>query len=349
MADDKFLHQARADIDALDDQLLELLSRRGLLAQQVARRKRDYADGKVIYYRPEREVEVLLRVGDANAGPFPDQSIRAIYHEVISATLALEHRLRIAVSAAPGSASALAALMHFGRSAQVIKFASDVDVLRAVDQEVDLALVAVGDAEFGLFPEQLEKIFNSGLSPLAEVVVDGQYGVFVVGSPAAGLPVNVDRSMAIAPELQLPVESLNREQYRRLLGEAGGNQRILANMDRELPGWLMDGRFATFIVPVETRFLVLGSQTCQATGSDRTLLAVELDREPSEVLPAGFDQDWVSWVEMVPGRWAMIIDGHRDDKAVQELIGRLTRDGGQVSVAGSWSVVGPTLPTPLSR
>ena len=61
MSDKKNLADLRSDIDAIDAKLVELISARARCAQAVADIKK--ANNKeAIYYRPEREAQVLRRI-----------------------------------------------------------------------------------------------------------------------------------------------------------------------------------------------------------------------------------------------------------------------------------------------
>jgi chorismate mutase/prephenate dehydratase len=64
------LKALRLRIDSLDEKVLELISERARCAQEVARVKMaSLAEGEVpVFYRPEREAQVLKRVMERNKG-----------------------------------------------------------------------------------------------------------------------------------------------------------------------------------------------------------------------------------------------------------------------------------------
>ena len=77
-------------------QILKLLNERADLVHEVGLVKR--AEGTEIY-APEREEAVLRALTEKNTelkGRLPEKSIRAIYREIMSASLALEKDLTIA-------------------------------------------------------------------------------------------------------------------------------------------------------------------------------------------------------------------------------------------------------------
>lgn len=94
----------RADIEALDRQLLETLNRRLELVAAV-RRHKDAAGERWI--DPEREAELLQALVDANGGPLSERGVRAIFSailDVLKQEVAAELPARPAATAEPPAA-----------------------------------------------------------------------------------------------------------------------------------------------------------------------------------------------------------------------------------------------------
>ncbi len=85
----KALGDHRQEIDALDSELLRLLNRRAAIACEIAAIK--IALG-IPAFDAKRETEVLERITAQNAGPFEDESVRAIFHSIIHETRTLGTR-----------------------------------------------------------------------------------------------------------------------------------------------------------------------------------------------------------------------------------------------------------------
>jgi chorismate mutase-like protein len=92
MMDDGALKELRERIDSIDDTLLQLVSERAAIAQEVGRTKK----GEKIY-RPEREAQIVRRLRETNPGPLSGDAVERLIREVMSACRALEqnhpHRL----------------------------------------------------------------------------------------------------------------------------------------------------------------------------------------------------------------------------------------------------------------
>ena len=88
------LDELRRAIDAVDDELLDLLNRRAALTIEVGEvKRREGSDSE--FYRPDREAKILRRLAEANTGPMPNEQLVRLVREVISTCLSLEKRLQV--------------------------------------------------------------------------------------------------------------------------------------------------------------------------------------------------------------------------------------------------------------
>jgi chorismate mutase-like protein len=105
----------RQQIDAIDAQILDLLSQRGRIAQEVGHVK---AETAAPVFRPEREAQVLRGVADRNPGPLKNHDVQTIFREVMSACRALEKRVTVAYLGPAGTFSEQAVYQQFGRAVE---------------------------------------------------------------------------------------------------------------------------------------------------------------------------------------------------------------------------------------
>jgi 3-deoxy-7-phosphoheptulonate synthase/chorismate mutase len=83
------LQELRAQVDTINMQLLDLLSKRAQTVTQI---------GKVLeelgseHYDPTREAQMLTALEMANKGPFSNETIKALFREIFRASLALEEQ-----------------------------------------------------------------------------------------------------------------------------------------------------------------------------------------------------------------------------------------------------------------
>jgi chorismate mutase-like protein len=81
----------RAQIDAIDLDLLRLLNRRAELASQVLAVKKGAG---MPVCDPKRELEVLARVRDNNSGPLDSRAMETVFRQIIYETRRSEERAR---------------------------------------------------------------------------------------------------------------------------------------------------------------------------------------------------------------------------------------------------------------
>ena len=166
------LAELRAQIDALDADILAKLSARARCAQQVGESKRAEGSTQVAYYRPERERQVLERVAALNAGPLPDQEVMRLFREIMSACLALELPLEIAYLGPEGTFTQAAALKQFGHSVRTRPMRSIGDVFKAVESGAcNYGVVPVENSTEGMVTHTLDSFATSPLAICGEVLL----------------------------------------------------------------------------------------------------------------------------------------------------------------------------------
>lgn len=89
----KALAAVRAEIDAIDDQIQDLLIQRTEIVEKV----RVIKDGEAIKIRPSREAEMMYRLTARHHGNFPKRELCRIWREIIVATLSFEGPFSVAV------------------------------------------------------------------------------------------------------------------------------------------------------------------------------------------------------------------------------------------------------------
>src|ERR1700692_979564 len=90
------LGNIRDSIDAIDARIHALLNERARYAQLVGISKSE--SGKAVdFYRPEREAKVLRMALERNRGPLRDEEIARLFREIMSACLAQQEPLKVAL------------------------------------------------------------------------------------------------------------------------------------------------------------------------------------------------------------------------------------------------------------
>nr|WP_314543137.1 chorismate mutase [uncultured Massilia sp.] len=165
------LTSLRETIDAIDAHILELISRRGKVAQEVGRVK---AETGAPVFRPEREAQVLRGAARHNAGPLPDRDVHTIFREIMSSCRALEKRVTVACF---GPAGVQAMLRHFGSAVNALPCVSVDDVFRAAaDGTADFGIVPIEHASEGAVGRVLDLMLDTTCVISGEIAVPVLYG-----------------------------------------------------------------------------------------------------------------------------------------------------------------------------
>lgn len=135
------LTSLRAQIDALDDQIHDLLIARFAVTAQVAATKGAAQDPTLIP-RPAREQAILARRRARHRGDLPEASLVRIWKEIMGAACHQQGDFVVGVAADPFSALATAAREHFG-TAVPLNFGTREALAMAL-RERALALLLVG-------------------------------------------------------------------------------------------------------------------------------------------------------------------------------------------------------------
>ena len=163
------LATCRERIDAIDEQLVELLNQRAAIARDVGRAKA--TDGGAIFV-PHREQEVLARITALNAGPLPDSCLQAIWREIMSGSLALERPLRICHFAEPGSFTHFAARRKFGHGVSYQGAATIAEVFAEVERgNADYGVVPIENSTDGGISDTSDRLLNTPLQIVSEMTL----------------------------------------------------------------------------------------------------------------------------------------------------------------------------------
>ncbi|MAK28521.1 MAG: chorismate mutase, partial [Opitutae bacterium] len=109
--DNPDLESLRDEIDRIDGQVVDLLNDRVRAAAEIGKIKSQLG---VDAYDPAREEQVFAKIESLNTGSIPKDSLRAIYREVISSSIALEKELVIGYLGPEATFTHQAAKLNFG-------------------------------------------------------------------------------------------------------------------------------------------------------------------------------------------------------------------------------------------
>ncbi|SVC06954.1 uncharacterized protein METZ01_LOCUS259808, partial [marine metagenome] len=172
------LEQLRSKIDEIDRDVTRLLNERVRTAAEIGKIK----DEKGMEpYDPAREEEVFGKLESLNEGPLEAASLRTIYREVVSASIALQKGLVIGYLGPEATFTQQAAMKNFG-SALSYRALSDIpDVFREVERgECDYGVVPVENSAEGAVNRSLDLLVETELTIIAQVYLKIEHCLFSV-------------------------------------------------------------------------------------------------------------------------------------------------------------------------
>jgi chorismate mutase/prephenate dehydratase len=354
MANEEELGKLRNGIDAIDSELLRLISERAGLARRVGEIKQ----GNI--YRPEREAQVLRRVAERNPGPLSAEAMQRIVREVMSACLALEQPLTVAYLGPAGTYSESAARKHFGGAPTLLPCAMIDEVFRAVESgNAAYGVVPVENSSEGAVGRSLDLLLDSPLMICGEISLPIHHNLM---SNAAAL-TEVQRVYSHAQSLAQCHEWLNRQlpSVPRIAVASNAEAARLAAEETGAAAIAGEAAATLYALPIlaanieddpgnTTRFVVIGQHDAELSGADKTSLICSTQNRPGAIhhLLAPFADNDVSMsrLESRPARrlggsrWEYVfyidIEGHRDDPAVARALAELDNRAGFVKRLGSY-------------
>lgn len=348
----------RAEINAVDEQLQQLLNRRALLAQQVGISK--HADGHTVdFYRPEREAQVLRAAIERNAGPLRNEEIARLFREIMSACLAQQEPLKVAFLGPEGTHTQAAVFKHFGHSVRALALSASDEVFHEVEAgNADFGVVAVENSTEGTITNTLDRFIGSPLHICGEVELRIHHCLMGRMESLQDIERICAHAQALAqcrswldehlPGIERAPVSSNAEGARRARDETG-----TAAIAGETAAEVYE--LHLLVSEIEdradntTRFLVIGRKILEPSGSDKTTLLVSTRSTASPgalhrlLEPLATNRISMTRIESRPsrrGKWDYVffidVEGHASDPSVARALKGLKARASLFRVIGSY-------------
>lgn len=356
---EKALKVLRDQIDSVDQQIHQLLNQRAQCAQRVAEVKQQYQGASdAVFYRPEREAQVLRRVMERNQGPLADKEVARLFREIMSVCLALEEPMQVAYLGPEGTFTQQAALKHFGHSAQGVPLASLDQVFREVEAgSAHYGVVPIENSTEGMATHTLDLFKRFNLRICGELELRIHHHLLVADvDRAAPIQRIYAHQEAFAqcsgwlenhyPGIERCVVSSNAEGAKCAQKDAT-SAAIAGDMALEMYGLQALARNIEDQPDNSTRFLIIGDQDVGPSGEDKTSILVSARNQPGALyqLLEPFHRNGISLtrIETRPARqgaWSYLFyidfEGHESSPQVQNVLKELESHSVELKSLGSY-------------
>ncbi|MGV6816029.1 MAG: prephenate dehydratase [Thiotrichales bacterium] len=350
------LKKIRETIDALDLQILDLISQRAACAQHVAEVKRSTGK-KATFYRPEREAQVLRRIQELNNGPLDDEEMARLFREIMSACLAAEERQKVAYLGPEGTFTQAAAYKHFGHSVETRPLMAINEVFREVESKTcEYGVVPIENSTEGVVNHTLDSFLNSELQICGEVEIRIHQHLLSKRESLGEIKRIYSHPQSLAqcrnwldnylPHAERISAASNADAARRASKEPDA-----AAIAGEAAAGIYDLNFVSRNIEDNpeniTRFLIIGHQLVPPSGDDKTSLLISAKNEPGSLyhVLSPFAENNVSLNRIesrpFPGvNWEYVffldLSGHCTDENIAKALDDLKSSAKHVRVLGSY-------------
>jgi chorismate mutase / prephenate dehydratase len=343
----------RAGINSIDEEIVRLLDRRARLARRVGEIKQ--ING-LEAYAPAREREVLNRVTALSAGDFPKRGLEAVFREIISSSISLEARLKVAYLGPEATFTHEAALRSFGTSVELEPQATVAEVFTRVERgEAEHGVVPVENSMEGAVTHTLDELMNSPLKICGEVYLPVSQNLISKEGSLEHVRVVCSHPMALSqaatwlrhelPGARLEEVESTGEAARRAAREQGVAA-IGSALAAEAHGLNVLARNIQDARTNATRFIVLGRAWAGRTGKDKTSVVFSVKDRPGVLRDAlsAFAEEGINLtrIESRPSRkraWTYVffadLQGHPEEERVKRALAALEEHCPYVALIGA--------------
>lgn len=346
------LNKLRKQIDSLDEKLVELLNDRIKVALEIGAAKKE-SGGEI--YVPSREKEVFERIASLNAGPMPEGSARAIYREIMSASLALESNLKIAYLGPPATFTHQAAHAKFGASVDYHPVATITDVFNAVEQgTADYGVVPIENSIEGAVTHTFDQFAGTSLKICAEIYLPVSL-CLLASVPKESITRVCSKQEAIGQCRRwlsenlsgVETESVNSTALAAEMASKGDCAAVASVLAADLYNLDIVAENIQDVGGNTTRFLVIGKSYSGPTGDDKTSIYFGIKDEVG-ALHAALDTLKTNGINMTkiesrPSKnkaWEYYFfvdfEGHAADENVEAALQALSGHCAVLTVLGSY-------------
>ena len=353
----KSIESLRKKIDSLDEKILSVLNQRARIATEIGRLKIVRKDK---LHSPARELEVYDRLLRLNKGPFPNEALRAVFREIMSATLALEGPLKVAYLGPKATFTHLACLRHFGFSAQYVPVNSIKEVFYEVERgRAEYGVVPIENSTEGVVNHTLDMFMDSPLKIVGEVLQEVSHHIMNPSGKMEDVKRIFSHPHAIAqcrgwidnnlPQIPMTEVSSTARAAEYCLEDPTASA-IASELAAQLYGLKIIKRRIEDNINNYTRFLVISQRCLGQTGRDKTSVMFTIQDRVGALYdmlrPFADCGINLTKIESRPSKkkaWEYIffvdLEGHVDSKKVRRSIENLKKHCIFLKILGSYPAV----------
>lgn len=350
------LRLLRKKVDSIDARILKLLNSRAKVVSGIGRVKRRLKES---IYVPDRERDVYKKIVNNNKGPLSDQSLKAIFREIMSSALNLERPLEIAYFGPEFTFTHIAAMKKFGSSVSYASCGAISDVFSDVQKgRADYGVVPIENSIEGAVNHTLDMFVDSDLKICSEIYLEISHSLLSVEASVGKIKKVYSNPMVFGQcriwlESNLPraelIEVSSTSKAAEIAAGTRGSACIASELAAKKYGLKILSRSIEDSSSNVTRFLVIGRTLARPTKKDKTSIMFSVkDRAGAlhdMLIPFKRCGINLTKIESRPSKirpWEYYffvdLEGHCLDGKVQKALAGLKKVSSYMKILGSYPV-----------
>jgi chorismate mutase/prephenate dehydratase len=308
-------------------------------------------------YVPGREREILDRLEQLGDGTFPPSSLRTVFREIIATCLNLEKPITVGYLGPEATFTHSAAMKRFGNSTDLRSLESVSEIFEEVEREnVDFGIVPIENSSEGAVRHTLDRFLTSDLRICSESYLAVELFLLGTDEDLDAVETVYSHGHALSqgrewlernlPEVDI-VETQSTAEAARIAGEEPHAAAVASEVAADIYDLNVLVRNIEQPATNYTRFLVLGDESPEPTGEDKTTVAFTVEDETGalqRILKPFSDYDInMTKIESRPSSrktWDYIFfvdfQGHKSEQPVRDLLDELRSRSSMFKVLGSY-------------
>ena len=347
------LENSRKRIDEIDDDIINLLNERTKVVIEIGKKKEKTGDE---VFAPARECAVYEKIDKVNKGPLPNDAVKIIYREIMSASISLEKDVKIAYLGPEASFTNLAALSKFGNSVSYVACESISDVFLEVEKgNADHGVIPIENSTEGAVRHSLDMFVDSELKICSEILFDVHH--FLMSNSS----MNQIKRIYSNPQVFAQCRNWLKKYMAQVeLIDTSSTTRAAERAAQEDGAAAIASKLASVIYNLNilaesiedsahnmTRFLVVGKKISEATGNDKTSIVCSVKDKVGalyDTLKPIYEKNInMTKIESRPSKrkaWDYYVfidvEGHIDDENIKETLIAMEDHVRFIKVLGSY-------------
>ena len=290
------LEDIRKEINSLDKELIDLISKRIKIGKKVAEAKVD-EDVKT-FFRPDREQAVLNRIKELNPGELDNVRLQNIFREIMGATIDVQTSMKIGYLGPEGTFSHQAAFKKFGHTIPLVPCSDFHEIFDEVQKgNLRYGIVPIENSIEGVINNTLDHLLKFDLNIYSEVYLAIHNNLLTYANDYSQIKTIYTHPQPYGQCRAWLEKHIPKVDFHETSSTSKGAHIIAEKKDPSIAAIASVAAAEAFNIPVlakkiedyernNTRFIVVSKEKALATPDSRTTIMFAVHHEPGSLFQA---------------------------------------------------------------